>query len=212
MKEMTDFKVSFGRLVRSHREQKGWTQIQLAKAVYADEEKTSRVSDVERGRYDPQAATVADYRDALSIPLAEIEQLRSTPHDPQLFEEYERLTIQHISLSVVSCLHNRLFELAHEWEELQNKAQALGEAGDIEQGSQVFMASARKLGAIVDLYKSHTHIYSKEVQTEINALVETAQAESDSEDGFVLLISAIQKIHAETEIVLSSLRNQTTPA
>lgn len=70
------FKSQFGALVKKYREKNGLTQMDVARLVYRDEEKASRVSDVERGRHDPQASTIADYRDALEIPHEDIDRLR----------------------------------------------------------------------------------------------------------------------------------------
>jgi len=77
-----EFKKQFGRVVKKYRTQKGWTQIQLAKAVYADEEKSPRVSEVENGKYDPQAATISDYCTALEIPFEEVESLKTDDSTP----------------------------------------------------------------------------------------------------------------------------------
>ena len=73
------FQILFGQLVRRYREKTGLSQMDVARLVYNDETKASRVSDVERGRHEPQAGTVADYREALRIPAAEIEALRYPP-------------------------------------------------------------------------------------------------------------------------------------
>lgn len=70
------FQSRFGVLVRRYREKAGLTQMDVARLVFRDETKTTRVSDVERGRYDPRPQTVADYRAALRIPEAEIDDLR----------------------------------------------------------------------------------------------------------------------------------------
>lgn len=82
--EVNDFKIRFGKLVKKYREKNGLTQMDVARLIYRDEEKSSRVSDVERGRHDPQAVTIADYREALEIPQEEIDELRddrSLPED-----------------------------------------------------------------------------------------------------------------------------------
>lgn len=207
MEQKSAFKHEFGRTVRKYREQKGWTQMQLAVAVYADEEKLSRVSDVERGRWDPQAATVAEYRDALGISATEIEGLRRASHDPGLFEAYEKMTITHISLSVVARLHERMIELAHEWESLQDLAQDQGEAGEIEDAQRTFMSAMRKLGGIVDLYKSHRHAFETSDQAVIDEFLEKADPASEGEDQMLYLIHAVQKIHEATDEKLERLRN-----
>ena len=91
-----EFKIAFGRLVRLYREKSGLQQLDVARLVYRDEERTSSVSDVERGRNNPQANTVANYREALQIPTAEIDKLRDTNHE-QIDVESERF-ISHLEL------------------------------------------------------------------------------------------------------------------
>ena len=67
------FQALFGKLVRRYREKAGLKQMDVARLVYRDEEATSRVSDVERGRHCPQADTIASFRAALKISEAEVE-------------------------------------------------------------------------------------------------------------------------------------------
>lgn len=71
------FQIRFGQVVRRYRDKRGLSQMDVARLVYSDETRTSGVSDVERGRNEPQADTIARYRDALEIPEEEIDACRS---------------------------------------------------------------------------------------------------------------------------------------
>jgi transcriptional regulator with XRE-family HTH domain len=70
-----DLKTRFGKLVRKYRDRRGLTQRDVAFKVYNDEDRSSGVSDVERGRHTPQSDTISLYQAALGIPWDEIEKL-----------------------------------------------------------------------------------------------------------------------------------------
>jgi transcriptional regulator with XRE-family HTH domain len=72
------FKVRFGELVRNVRVRNGLTQTDVARLAFNDEEAKSRVSDVERGRNEPQADTIHRFCEALKIPYADVEALRAS--------------------------------------------------------------------------------------------------------------------------------------
>lgn len=70
------FKARFGAFIRDWRSRNGLTQMDVARLVYQDETKTTRVSDVERGRNEPTPDTVNLYCAALKIDPDDIARLR----------------------------------------------------------------------------------------------------------------------------------------
>ena len=73
----SSFGAKFGALVRRRREASGLLQMDVARLVYNDETKVSRVSDLEAGRYAKlHASTVNSYRLALKISQADVDECR----------------------------------------------------------------------------------------------------------------------------------------
>ncbi|WP_280525629.1 helix-turn-helix domain-containing protein [Ruegeria arenilitoris] len=70
------FQARFGDLVRGVRLRNGLRLKDVARLVYNDETKASRVSDVESGRNEPTADTISLYCAALEIPVEQVERLR----------------------------------------------------------------------------------------------------------------------------------------
>lgn len=309
------FKFRFGSLVKKYRERAGLTQMDVARLVYRDEEKSSRVSDVERGRHTPQASTIADYREALKIPEHEIERLKeadsvtteaaelhrfqekfesctletsfdalisgegiitlamgygyyenlhgayvaaqleyvrflkytqnndhsealkhrelgealldtlkkrvsSIPDCSLLGERKHRVTagqlgsdrkiIETVTLSSASSILNQVIAKAREWEWLQQEALSLGRQGEVDRGREAFFASARALGSIVDLYRTHQHVFDADARRKIDDLLNLI--DSGDEDGTMLLIRAVQAIHHELETVVQTLRSKVRKA
>lgn len=70
------FQARFGELVRNARTRKGLNQSDVARLAFNDEEAKSRVSDVERGRNEPNADTINRFCEALGIRYEDVEALR----------------------------------------------------------------------------------------------------------------------------------------
>lgn len=198
-----EFKIAFGNLVRRYREKAGLQQTDVARLVYRDEERSSRVSDVERGRYNPQAATVADYREALQIPTKEIDALREYEANDLSQKDYTDALVHQVLLSEVARLHNDIVRNGVEWEELKEKGCTLGEQGNVTDGRSHLLEGATKLGNIVELYRSHRHVFSEKSRSEIDACLK--QVEHEQNDNLLSLINAIQLIYCEVEGVLERL-------
>jgi len=90
------FRHRFGALVRQRREANGLTQMDAARVVFADETKSSRISDIERGRNEPNADTINAVCAGLKIDLAEVERLResATNNWPEILDPSIRLERQ----------------------------------------------------------------------------------------------------------------------
>jgi len=109
-----------------------------------------------------------------------------------------------VVLSSASYVLNQVIEKSHEWDTLQERAKSLAEQGEIERGREVFLASARSIGSIIDLYRTHLQLFGADAQREIDDMLDSA--EKEDKDSLLPLIKAVQSIYREMVKVVMTLR------
>lgn len=117
--------------------------------------------------------------------------------------DLDGMIIETVALASASSLLNEVIAKAHEWDLLQELAMSFGKRGKIDEGREAFFASARAIGSIVDLYRTHLHVFGSDARREIDNLL--TSTESVNEEGTLFLIRAVQAIHRELETVVRTL-------